>query len=85
MNLELLYPGVGRHSLFQGISPTQGLNLSLLNCQADYHCPTGEALLLPILPSLIRVMVRPPCLCCYPEKLYLPFLISLNFFLQHYK
>ena len=30
--------GVGRHSLFQGISPTQGLNLGLLHCgQILYH------------------------------------------------
>ena len=48
--------------------------------QILYHCPTWEASLLPRLPSLIKMMVKAPCLCCYPEKLHLPFVISLNFF-----
>ena len=32
------YPEAGSHSLLQGIFPTQGLNLNLLNCRQILYC-----------------------------------------------
>ena len=49
--------GVGCHSLLQGISLTQGLNLGPLHCRQILYHLSYQGSLLPVWPQLISIII----------------------------
>ena len=57
--VSCISPGVGSHSLLQGIFPTQGLNPDLLLCrQILYRCVTWEAPCLSLFMSKMSILYQ---------------------------